>query len=262
MSSGGWGRGGEGETPWRKLSAWSRISAAVPGEEGLMLCAWDWLVTRHSEERGSGGCQAGPLWPEKEGRRGRKRLFQTVIDRLLWENEHTAKPQVLGYGWGRKEGGDGGLALLLVTGILLLFHGLSYLLSSWGLIIPFLDPSWRVFIPGMHKQLPPASKIAGVNVVSPACVGLCTSPITMASSVSCLFPPFSALLCAHRTRTSPSSGLFNLHLRYWAVIQSLLPFAQGLCATCLHPQVWGESGLFILELFSGFVACTLLAWPA
>lgn len=38
-------------------------------------------------------------------------LFQAVIDGLLWENEHTAKPQVVGDGWGRKEGGDGGPAL-------------------------------------------------------------------------------------------------------------------------------------------------------
>lgn len=44
-----------------------------------------------------------------------------------------------------------------------------YLLSSWGLITPLLDPTRRAFIPGMHKQLPPASKIAGGNVVS-ACL--------------------------------------------------------------------------------------------
>lgn len=81
---------------------------------------------------GSGGCQAGPLWPEKEGRRGRKRLFQTVIDRLLWESEHTAKPQVVGDGWGRKEGGDGGSALLLAARILLLFHGLSLFIVFLG----------------------------------------------------------------------------------------------------------------------------------
>lgn len=83
---------------------------------------------------GSRGCQAGPLWPEKEGRRGRKRLFQTVIDRLLWESEHTAKPQVVGDGWGRKEGGDGGPVLLLAARTLLLFHGLSLFIVFLGLI--------------------------------------------------------------------------------------------------------------------------------
>lgn len=68
-------------------------------------------------------------------------------------------------------------------------------------------------------------------MVSPACVGLRTSPITMASTVSCLFPLLSTLFWAHRARTSPSSGLFNLHLPVaGAVTQSLLPFAQGLCA--------------------------------
>lgn len=77
-------------------------------------------------------------------------------------------------------------------------YSMVYLLSSWGLIILLLDPSRRPFILGMHKQLPPASKIAGVSVVSPACVGLCASPITMASSVSCLFPLLSALLWAYR----------------------------------------------------------------
>lgn len=64
----------------------------------------------------------------------------------------------------------------------------------------------------MNKQLPPTSKMAGVNMLSSACMGLCTSPITMASTISCLFPLLSALLWAHRAHTSPSSGLFNLHL--------------------------------------------------
>lgn len=63
-------------------------------------------------EEGSGGCQAGPLWPGKRGRERLGTLFQTVIDRLLWESEHTAKHQVVGDGWGRKEGRDGGPALL------------------------------------------------------------------------------------------------------------------------------------------------------
>lgn len=185
---------------------------------------------------GSGGCQAGPLWPEKEGRRGRKRLFQTVIDRLLWESEHTAKPQVVGDGWGRKEGGDEGQPFSWPLGFCCYSLASLYLLSSWGLIMPLLNPSWRAFILGMHKQLPPASKIAGVNVVSPACVGLCTSPITMASSVSCLLPLLGASLRAHRAPSSPSSELFNLRLPVtWAVTQSpgilLFPFAQGLCAS-------------------------------
>lgn len=108
-------------------------------------------------------------------------------------------------------------------------------------MVPFLDPSWRAFILGMHKQLPLASKTAGVNMVFPACMGLCTSPITMASTVYCLFSLLSALLWAHRAHASPSSGLFNLHLPVArAVTQSLLPFAQGLCdlaclPCALHP---------------------------
>lgn len=52
----------------------------------------------------------------------------------------------------------------------------------------------------MHKQLPPASKIAGGKVV-PACVGLCTLPIAMASSASCLLPPLTASLWAHGVLT-------------------------------------------------------------
>lgn len=64
-----------------------------------------------------------------------------------------------------------------------------YLLSSWGLITPLLDPSWRAFIPGMHKQLPPASKIAGGNVV-PACLrGSVHS--THHHGIKCFLPPSS-----------------------------------------------------------------------
>lgn len=104
-------RGGGGDTQ-RKLSAWSQVSLAAPAEEGLMLSAWGWLVTRHSEKRGIWGLPSGgPLWPEGRGRKGLGTLFQRVIDQLLWESERPAKPQVVGDGWRRKEGGDGGPVL-------------------------------------------------------------------------------------------------------------------------------------------------------
>lgn len=62
-----------------------------------------------------------------------------------------------------------------------------YLLSSWGLTTPLLDLSWRAFIPGVHKQLPPASKIAGGNVVSACLRGSVHS--THHHGIKCFLPP-------------------------------------------------------------------------
>lgn len=90
-------------------------------------------------------------------------------------------------------------------------------------MVPLLDRSWRAFILRMHKQLPPASKIAEVNMVSPACVGLCTSPITMASTLSYLFPLLSALLCLTTGHT------LHLPLGCSACISLLLGLSHSPC---------------------------------
>ena len=88
-------------------------------------------------------------------------------------------------GGGKRAGMEGQL-FSVATRISLLFRGL-YLLSSWGLITPLLDPSRRAFILGMHKQLPPASKIAGGNVVSACLRGSVHS--THHHGTKCFLPP-------------------------------------------------------------------------
>lgn len=83
-----------------------------------------------------------------------------------------------------------------------------YLLSSWGLITPLLHLSWRAFIPGMHKQLPPASKIAGDDMVSACLHGSVHS--THHHGIKCFLPPsfFNHL----------TPGPQGTHLTfYWAV---------------------------------------------
>lgn len=95
-------REGGRDTPEKPLSMESGFSGCFWWKGVNALCMGLAGHQTFRVEGDLGAAKQDPCGLKRRGRRGRKRLFQTVIDRLLWESEHNAKPQVVGDGWGRK----------------------------------------------------------------------------------------------------------------------------------------------------------------